>query len=66
MYRYKGSSSVKMIKAQKHIKSVDMARDLGISKQYLYLIENKVIRISPEWKAKISNYLGVSPSKIDW
>ena len=29
MYRYKGSSSVKMIKAQKHIKSVDMARDLG-------------------------------------
>lgn len=66
MYVFKGKRSLKMIKAQKRIKSVDMARDLGMTKQYFYLIENKVIRVSTELKAKISAYLGVKPAEIDW
>lgn len=66
MYRFKGVSSLKMIKAQKRIKSVDMAKDLGMTKQYFYLIENKVIRVSPELKKKICDYLGVKPSVVDW
>ena len=55
-----------MLKAQKRIKSNDMAKDLGMTRQYLYLIENKVIRVSPELRAKISKYLGVKPSEVDW
>lgn len=66
MYVFKGTRSIKMLKAQKRIKSNDMAKDLGMTRQYLYLIENKVIRVSPELREKISNYLGVKPSEVDW
>lgn len=66
MYVFKGKRSLKMIKAQKRIKSVDMASDLGMTRQYLYLIENKGISVSPNLQEKICKYLGVLPKEVDW
>ena len=55
-----------MLKAQKRIKSNDMAKDLGMSRQYLWLIENKKVPVRAGLRAKISKYLGVVPILIDW
>lgn len=59
-----------MIKAQKRIKSKDMAKDLKMSRQYLWLIENKKVPVRAGLRAglraKISKYLDVVPILIDW
>ena len=66
MYRFKGTSSLKMVKAKKRIKSNTMAKDLGMSRQYLWLIENKKVPVRAGLRVKISKYLGVVPILIDW
>ena len=43
-----------------------MARDLNITRQRLYLIENKAISISAELKHKIAVYLGFKSIDINW
>ena len=44
--------SVKDIRKAKRIKASEMARDLNITRQRLYLIENKAISISAELKTE--------------
>ena len=58
--------SVKDIRKAKRIKANEMARDLNITRQRLYLIENKAISISAELKHKIAVYLGFKPIDIKW
>lgn len=58
--------SVKDIRKAKRIKAGEMARDLNITRQRLYLIENKAISISAELKHKIAVYLGFKPIDINW
>ena len=58
--------SVKDIRKAKRIKASEMARDLNITRQRLYLIENKAISISAELKHKIAVYLGFKPIDINW
>ena len=58
--------SVKDIRKAKRIKASEMARDLHITRQRLYLIENKAIFISAELKHKIAVYLGFKPIDINW
>lgn len=58
--------SVKDIRKAKRIKANEMARDLNITRQRLYLIENKAISISAELKHKIAVYLGFKPIDINW
>ena len=58
--------SVKDIRKAKRIKASEMARDLNITRQRLYLIENKAISISAELKYKIAVYLGFKPIDIKW
>lgn len=55
-----------MVKAKKRIKSNTMAKDLGMSRQYLWLIENKKVPVRAGLRVKISKYLGVVPILIDW
>ena len=57
--------SVKDIRKAKRIKASEMARDLNITRQRLYLIENKAISISAELKHKIAVYLGFKPIDIN-
>ena len=58
--------SVKDIRKAKRIKAIEMARDLNITRQRLYLIENKAISISAELKHKIAVYLDFKPIDIKW
>ena len=58
--------SVKDIRKAKRIKASEMARDLNITRQRLYLIENKAISISAELKHTIAVYLGFKPIDIKW
>ena len=58
--------SVKDIRKAKRIKASEMARDLNITRQRLYLIENKAISISAELKHKIAVYLGFKQIDIKW
>ena len=58
--------SVKDTRKAKRIKASEMARDLNITRQRLYLIENKAVSISAELKHKIAVYLGFKPIDINW
>lgn len=58
--------TVKQIRKAKRIKANEMAKDLNITRQRLYLIENKAVSISAELKHKIAVYLGYKPIEISW
>ena len=59
-------STLKQIRKSRRIKAVNMAKDLGITRQYLYLIENKAIPVNYEIRHKIAVYLDCKPINIDW
>jgi len=58
------SENIKFYRKLENIKQVDLAKMLGVSRQYLYGMESGARGISKEMAKKLAKVLNVSPAKF--